>query len=512
MIQVMDGEGRLVYRAPINLNSGEKNAMTTEIRQLEPQPIWIHFADLNAVPRPSKKEARVIEFMKSFGEELGLETLVDDIGNVIIRKPATPGMEDRTPVVIQGHLDMVCQKNADTDFDFDNQGIEMYVDGDWVRARGTTLGADNGIGVAAAMAILASDDIAHPPIEALFTIDEETGMTGAMNLAGGVLQGGIMLNLDTEDDDEITIGCAGGVDVNISGRYEEAPVKPGSVAFTLTVKGLSGGHSGMDIHRGRGNANKLLARVLLTAVESHGIGIAAIDAGGLRNAIPREGSAVITVDASDVEAFKRFLDEQAAVLKTEYATTDPQLEMTLKAAELPAQVMDERFQGQLLRAVRACPHGIHRMSPDVDDLVQTSNNVARVLAREGEYQAQCLTRGSVDSEKMDLAEAIRATFELIGADVRLEGAYPGWAPRPDAPIVKLMGALYEELFGAEAPLMACHAGLECGILGSNYPEMQMISFGPNIRGAHSPDEKVQISSVQKFWGYLLETLQRIPPR
>jgi dipeptidase D len=484
--------------------------MTTEIRQLEPQSLWSNFADLNAVPRPSKKEARVIEFMKQFGERLGLETLVDEIGNVIIRKPATPGMEDRTPVVIQGHLDMVCQKNADTDFDFDRQGIEMYVDGDWVKARGTTLGADNGIGVASAMAILASDDIAHPPIEALFTIDEETGMTGAMHLAGGVLRGKIMLNLDTEDDDEITIGCAGGVDVNISGRYAQADVKPGSVAFTLSVKGLSGGHSGMDIHLGRGNANKLLARVLLAAVETHGIGVAGIDSGGLRNAIPREGSAVVTVDASDVEAFKTFLDEQAAVLKAEYATTDPHLELTLKAAELPMKVMDEAFQRQLLRVVRACPSGIHRMSPDVDDLVQTSNNVARVLARDGEFQAQCLTRGSVDSEKMDLAEAIRATFELIGADVRLEGSYPGWAPRPDAPIVELMGALYEELFGDEAPLMACHAGLECGILGSNYPDMQMISFGPNIRGAHSPDEKVQISSVQKFWSYLLETLKRIP--
>jgi dipeptidase D len=512
MIQVMDADGPLFYRAPITLMTWKSKTMTTEIRQLEPQPIWTHFADLNEVPRPSKKEARVIEFMKNFGERLGLETRVDDIGNVIIRKPATPGMEDRTPVVIQGHLDMVCQKNADTDFDFDNQGIDMYVDGDWVKARGTTLGADNGIGVASAMAILASTDIAHPPIEALFTIDEETGMTGAQNLAGGVLRGRIMLNLDTEDDDEITIGCAGGVDVNISGRYQEADVKPGSVAFTLTVKGLAGGHSGMDIHLGRGNANKLLARLLLAGVEGHGIGVAAIDSGGLRNAIPREGSAVITVDASDVEAFKGFLDGQRAVLKAEYATTDPQLAVVLEPAELPAKVMDEDFQGRLLRAVRACPHGIHRMSPDVEDLVQTSNNIARVLAREGEYKAQCLTRGSVDSEKMDLAEAIRATFELIGANVRLEGAYPGWAPRPDAPIVKLMGALYEEMFGAEAPLMACHAGLECGILGSNYPEMQMISFGPNIRGAHSPDEKVQISSVQKFWGYLLETLKRIPPQ
>jgi len=510
MIQVMDAARRRAYRVPIDSKQATRRTMTTEIRQLEPRTLWSSFAELNAVPRPSKKEARVIEFMRRFGEGLGLETLVDDIGHVIIRKPATPGMEDRTPVVIQGHLDMVCQKNADTVFDFENQGIEMYVDGDWVKARGTTLGADNGIGVAAAMAILASDDIPHPPIEALFTIDEETGMTGARQLAGGVLRGQILLNLDTEEDDEITIGCAGGVDVNVSGRYAETPVQPGRVAFTLTVKGLTGGHSGMDIHRGRGNANKLLVRLLLAATEAHGVGVAAIDSGGLRNAIPREGSAVITVDASDVESFRVFLGQQTAVLKAEYATTDPQLEVLFGPAELPGKAMDEAFQGRLLRALRACPSGIHRMSPDVDDLVQTSNNIARVLAREGEYQVQCLARGSVDSEKMDHAGAIRATFELIGANVRLSGGYPGWAPRPDAPIVRLMGELYEELFGDKAPLMACHAGLECGILGSNYPDMQMISFGPNIRGAHSPDEKVQVSSVQKFWAYLLETLKRIP--
>lgn len=486
--------------------------MTTDIRQLEPQAMWTRFADLNTVPRPSKKEDRVIEFMKAFGEGLGLDTVVDNIGNVIIRKPASPGMEDRTPIVIQGHLDMVCQKNADTDFNFETQGIEMFVEGDWVKAQGTTLGADNGIGVASAMAILASDDIEHPPVEALFTIDEETGMTGAMGLKGGMLNGEIMLNLDSEDDSEITIGCAGGVDVNISGTYEEVAVRPGRVAFGLAVKGLSGGHSGMDIHLGRGNANKLLNRLLLEAYEAFGIGIAEIDSGGLRNAIPREGRAHITLNADRVEDFKAFLQEQAAVLKKEYATTDPNLEVLLETAELPSVVLDKGFQARLLRAVRACPHGIYRMSPDIEDLVQTSNNVARVLVREGSYQLQCLTRGSVDSEKLDMARAIQATFELIGADVHLTGAYPGWAPQPDAPIVKLMGSLYQELFGAEAPVMACHAGLECGILGTNYPNMQMISFGPNIRGAHSPDEKVQISSVQKFWGYLLETLKRIPAR
>lgn len=486
--------------------------MTTEIRLLEPQAMWARFADLNAVPRPSKKEERVIAFMKDFGESLGLETVIDGTGNVIIKKPATPGMENRVTIVLQGHLDMVCQKNNDTDFDFETQGIDMYIDGDWVKARGTTLGADNGIGVATAMAILASDDIEHPAIEALFTVDEETGMTGAKGLEGGMLEGGILLNLDTEEDDEITIGCAGGVDVNISGSYDEVVVEEDSVAFRLSVKGLSGGHSGMDIHLGRGNANKLLNRLLLEATVTHGIGVASIDSGGLRNAIPREGSAIITINEAAVEELAVFMESRTAELKAEHSTTDPNLTVSLEPVERPEKQLEEVFQDMLLRAVSACPHGIYRMSPDIVDLVQTSSNTARVLAENGEYKVQCLTRGSVDSEKMDMAIAIRSVFELIGADVKLTGEYPGWAPRPDAPIVKLMSALYQEMFGSKAPVMACHAGLECGILGTNYPDMQMISFGPNIRGAHSPDEKVQVSSVQKFWGYLMETLKRIPEK
>ena len=485
--------------------------MTQEIRNLEPRAMWNHFADLNAVPRPSKKEERVIAFMKAFGENLGLETIVDDIGNVIIRKPASPGMEDRMPIVIQGHLDMVHQKNAATDFDFDSQGIDMYIEGDWVKARGTTLGADNGIGVASAMAILASDDIEHPPLEALFTVDEETGMTGAMGLGGGLLNGAIMLNLDTEDDDEITIGCAGGIDVTVTGRYAAEPVAAGSLAFRLTVKGLNGGHSGMDIHLGRGNANKLVNRILLAA-EPLGIRVASIDSGGLRNAIPREGVATVVVEDGQQGALQDFIAKQRKILAAEYGTTDPNLEVLLESVSPPESLLPESFQRQVLRAVAACPSGIHRMSPDIDDLVQTSNNLARVHVEDGAYKVMCLTRGSVDSEKMDLAHAIRATFELIGAEVALTGAYPGWKPRPDAPIVKLMSALYEEMFGEKAPVLACHAGLECGILGTIYPDMQMISFGPNIRGAHSPDEKVQVSSVQKYWGYLMETLRRIPKK
>lgn len=472
--------------------------------------MWKHFADLNAVPRPSKKEERVIAFMQDFGESLGLETTVDEVGNVIIRKPATAGMEDRVTIVLQGHLDMVHQKNADTDFDFDSQGIDMFIDGDWVKARGTTLGADNGIGVASAMALLASDDIPHPAIEALFTIDEETGMTGAMGLKGGLLSAGILLNLDTEDDDELTIGCAGGIDITATGKYLQEPPGPEDTAFVLSVKGLAGGHSGMDIHRGRGNANKLVNRLLFQCAQECGSRIASIDSGGLRNAIPREGSACITVDKSRVEALAALVEEQERILKAEYATTDPGLQVLLQPADLPETLLEQGFQEKLLRAVAACPSGIFRMSPDVEDLVQTSNNLARVRVSDGDYKIMCLSRGSVDTEKMDLALAIQGTFELMGATVEASGAYPGWAPKPDAAIVKLMSDLYQELFGDKASVLACHAGLECGILGANYPEMQMISFGPNIRGAHSPDEKVQISSVHKYWQLLLETLKKIP--
>jgi len=486
--------------------------MNQDVRNLEPRALWNNFADLNAVPRPSKKEERVIRFIKEFGQRLGLETYEDEIGNVIIKKPASPGMENRRTVAIQSHLDMVHQKNADTNFDFDTQGIEMFVDGDWVRARGTTLGADNGLGVASMMTLLAAQDLAHPPLEALFTVDEETGMTGALGLKGGLLEADIMLNLDTEDDHELTIGCAGGVDITATGSYAQEDAPADWQGYKLAVKGLTGGHSGMDIHLGRGNANKLMNRLLLQASEAFGLRIAAIDGGSLRNAIPRESFAQIAIPAAAAAAFTAFVEEQKAVLQSEHKTTDPNLQVTLEAVQLPAKLADAAFTGKLLRAIYACPNGIYRMSPDIAQLVQTSNNLARVLVQEGTYTLMCLTRSSVDSEKMDLALAIRSAFELAGAEVKFSGAYPGWTPRPDAAIVQLMRELYRSKFNAEPDVNACHAGLECGILGANYPGMEMISFGPNIRGAHSPDEKVQISSVQKYWDFLLDTLSRIPEK
>lgn len=485
--------------------------MSDTIKQLQPNALWAHFADLNAVPRPSKKEERVIAFMKAFGEGLGLPTMVDKVGNVIIKKPATSGMQDCQTVVLQSHIDMVHQKNADTIFDFDQQGIEMYVDGDWVKARGTTLGADNGIGVAAIMAILSSTDIPHPPIEALFTIDEETGMTGALNLEGGLLDGKILLNLDTEEDTELTIGCAGGVDVTATGNYEKRNPDANSKAFAISVKGLSGGHSGADIHLGKGNANKIMNRILYTLNKEFGIGISSIDGGSLRNAIPRESVATIVLAPENTAKMQDVFTELAKHIQAEYSLTDAQLFIEISETSLPETLINKDFQSKLLSAIYACPNGIYRMSPAIQELVQSSNNLARVLVKDGTYSIQCLTRSSVDSEKTDLAQAITAAFESMdAANIAYAGSYPGWEPRPDAPIIKLMSGLYEELFVESAHVNAIHAGLECGILGTNYPGMQMISFGPNIYGAHSPDERAQISSVQKFWKYFTETLKRIP--
>jgi dipeptidase D len=484
--------------------------MSNPLSTLEPKALWEHFSALNAVPRPSKKEEKVIAFMMDFGQSLNLYTYQDEVGNVIIKKPATAGMESKKTVVLQSHLDMVHQKNADTQFDFNTQGIEMFVDGDWVKAKGTTLGADNGIGVASIMALLASTNIPHPAIEALFTIDEETGMTGAMGLKGGLLDGKILLNLDTEDDHELTIGCAGGIDVTGTRHYAEKEPLPDCIGFKITVKGLTGGHSGMDIHLGRGNANKLMNRLLLALNKEVHIELASLDGGGLRNAIPRESKSTLLVLSEHKAQFTQIIQKQTEVFKAEYRITDPKLEVVCEEVSGIDKVMEKHFQTHLLQVIHVMPNGIYRMTPGIDGLVQTSNNIARVLVNEGNLTIQCLTRSSVDSEKMDLAYTIDSAFHLLGASTELKGSYPGWTPLPDAEIVKLMSAQYEKTFGTLPHVNACHAGLECGILGANYPGMQMISFGPNIRGAHSPDETVQISSVQKFWKFLLETLQQFP--
>jgi len=485
--------------------------MSQEIRNLEPKVLWNKFADLNAVPRPSKKEERVIEFMKDFGNSLGLETFEDEIRNVIIRKPATPGMENRKAVVLQGHLDMVHQKNADTVFDFDTQGIDMYVDGDWVRAKGTTLGADNGLGVATIMAILESKDIPHPAIEALFTIDEETGMTGALNLQGGILKGDILLNLDTEEDDEIGIGCAGGMDVTATAEYDEEETPEGSVGYAIKVKGLNGGHSGMDIHKGLGNANKIMNRLLFDGFDNFGLQISEINGGSLRNAIPRESTAKVIIAAVYDEAFVFDMQQIVNEIKAEFQTTEPNLEVVFEKLDtVPATVMPTIAQFYFVRAMYTAHNGVYRMSADFENLVETSNNIAKVVLGGGKLSVQCLTRSSVESSKFDLANALRSAFELMGCEVEFSGSYPGWSPNPKSEILDILVSIYEKQNGAKPNVAACHAGLECGILGTNYPDMDMISFGPTIHGAHSPDERASISSAQKYWKFVLEILENIP--
>ncbi len=482
------------------------------IRNLEPKALWNHFADLNAVPRPSKKEERVIQFMLDFGKGLGLETTKDAIGNVIIKKPATAGMEDRKTVILQSHLDMVHQKNAATEFDFDAQGIEMIVDGDWVKANGTTLGADNGIGVAAIMAVLSSNDISHPALEAMFTIDEETGMTGAMKLDPSNFSGEILLNLDTEDDDELSIGCAGGIDTNTTYSCTLVPIEEDFATFKISVNGLLGGHSGMDIDKGRGNANKILTRILAHIHALRDFQLIQIDGGSLRNAIPREATAIIAVDHDFEGQLEIEFHTIATTIKTELQTIEANLKCSLTPTLSTEKAVSSKDKVMILNVLQAVHNGVFRMSPDIEGLVETSSSLARVVLDKGEFTTQSLQRSSVESTKDDVANTIRATFELGGCEVVQGGDYPGWQPKPDSEILQLMADLYRERYNEEPQIKACHAGLECGILLKHLPKVDMISFGPNIRAAHSPDEKVQISSVQKFWGYYLQALERIPKR
>ena len=486
--------------------------MTQELLQLEPTAVWEKFSALNAVPRPSKKEERVIDFMLEFGKSLQLETFRDEVGNVIIRKPATAGMASKKTITLQSHLDMVHQKNADTEFDFEKQGIQMFVDDDWVRAKGTTLGADNGMGVAAIMALLESKEIPHPALEALFTIDEETGMTGAKGLQGGVLQGDILLNLDTEEDDEIDIGCAGGIDITARGSYQEVEILGNVQGYRLSVTGLQGGHSGMDIHRGFGNANKIMNRLLQEAAEQGNICIVSIKGGGLRNAIPRESSALFNVEKEKDTVVNLAITKIADDICKELAIQEPKLTIVLGKEDVANRGMEKAAQKQLLQAVYAAHNGVFGMSAAIDGLVETSNNLARVEVINGEIKIGCLTRSSVDSAKQDLANTLSAVFKLAGYEVTLTGDYPGWKPNPDSEILVILKKQYEELFNEVPDVVACHAGLECGLLGQNYPDMDMISFGPTIKGAHSPDERVQISSVQKFWKFLCDILANTPEK
>lgn len=483
-----------------------------DIRNLEPKVLWNNFYSLTQIPRPSGKKEEIGKFLVEFGKSLGLETLQDEIGNVLVRKPATPGMEDRKGVVLQSHMDMVPQKNSNVDHDFAKDPIQTIIEGEWVRANNTTLGADNGIGVAAAMAVLQSTDIPHPAVEMFITVDEETGMDGAFGLQPNFLKGDILINMDSEDEGELYVGCAGGLDANISFRYKEEEVPADDVAFMLSLTGLKGGHSGVDIHLQRANANKLIFRFLKSAVAEVEARMSCIEGGNLRNAIPREAFSVITVPKGNEDDLMELVAEYEALFIEEFKGVEESISFKAEKTERISGLMPEEVQDDLINAVTACPNGVYRFIPEVPDVVETSNNLAIVRSDGKGIEVKCLIRSSVESRKEELGSAIESVFSLAGGKVEFSGAYPGWKPNLESPILKEMIKVYERDFGKTPKILIIHAGLECGILGTNYPEMDMISFGPTIRFPHSPDEKVNIETVQKFWDYLQKTLAEIPAK
>jgi len=478
-----------------------------EIRELKPRRIWKHFEALNAIPRASTKEERIIKYMVSFGESLNLETTVDSIGNIIIKKPGTRGKEDDKTVVLQGHLDMVHQKTANSNFNFDTQGIQMYIDGDWVKAKETTLGADNGIGVAIIMGVLFSNDIEHPPIEALFTIDEEMGMTGAMALKSDQLTGEILLNLDSEEDDEITIGCAGGVDVKIDGLYNLETLNGDYQYYEITVNGLNGGHSGVDIHLNFGNAIRVFTKYLHVLNKDIDVHISMINCGELTNVIPRFCLGTIAVKKEDTSKFEALSNSTIKSIKTEYATTDEDLSINAKPLNGSFFVAEQSFSSQLLSAIQTMPNGVFSMTEGMGNLVQTSNNIAKINMQDGIFNIACHTRSSVDAERSEVVRKIKESFPF--GHVKEIGSYPGWEPKPNSTILNIAKKCYKKLHKKEPLVKSIHAGLECGILSGIYPNLEMISIGPNILGAHSPEERLQISSTQKFWNFLVELLKEL---
>ena len=480
------------------------------IKDLQPQLLWQSFYQLTQIPRPSGKRKEISDFMADFGRNLGLETIQDEIGNVLIRKPASAGLENHPGVILQAHLDMVPQKNADVNHDFERDPIDAYIDGEWVTARGTTLGADDGIGVAAAMAVLADRSLVHPPVEAFFTIDEETGMYGAFDLKGGVLKGNTLINLDSETEGELYIGCAGGIDANVEFDFVNyAPVPEGDVALKLSLTGLKGGHSGCDIHLQRANANKLIVRFLKDAIEDLEVRLASISGGNMRNSIPRDAEAVVTVPAEGVDDVLQLVDEFEDLFIREYDGVEDNIRFTAERVDLPQGLIPEEIQDALINSLTVCPHGVFRMIPEMPDIVETSNCLSIIQTEGTKVLIKCLTRSSVESRKDELASIIESTFSLAGAKIEFDGAYPGWKPNVRSRILEKMQHVYKDTFGFEPRVVTIHAGLECAILGRNYPQMDMISFGPTIKHPHSPDEKVEIASVEKFYKFLVETLKSL---
>ena len=480
------------------------------ILQLAPQNVWKHFYSLTRIPRPSGHMEKITEFLVDFGKGLGLESFVDEVGNVIIRKAATPGMENRKGVILQAHMDMVPQKNNDTVHDFTKDPIETYVDGDWVKAKGTTLGADDGLGVAAIMAVLEDNNLKHGPLEALITKDEETGMYGAFGLKPGTLNGKILLNLDPEDEGELYIGCAGGLDVTATLEYQQEAVPAGLVARKITLKGLRGGHSGLEINQGRGNANKLLARVVHDILIEFDSQLASFEGGNMRNAIPREAHAVLVFNPEDTEGLEDYIKEYEAQINAEYATIESDVTLTIEPVEVPSHVVPVEIQDNLINVLMACQDGVMRMIPTVPDTVETSSNLAIVIIGEGKAEVRILARSSCDTMKDFLADSLTACFAMAGMKVELSGNYSGWPPNVDSPILHAMRLSYQQQFGVEPAVKVIHAGLECGIIGANCPGLDMISFGPTLRSPHSPDERAFIPSVAKFYSFLTATLEQTP--
>ena len=478
---------------------------------LEPKAVWQNFHSLTQIPRPSGRKEQISAFLANYGRSLGLETIVDGIGNVIIRKPASPGYENHPGVILQGHMDMVPQKNSDIDFDFDKDPIRAYVEDnkEWVTADGTTLGADNGIGVATAMAILADKSVVHPPLEAFFTVDEETGMYGAFALEGGILQGKTLLNLDTEVEGELIVGCAGGVDTTAKFDFAPVAVEEGDIALKIRLTGCKGGHSGCDIHMQRANAIKLLFRILKDAVANYEARLVSVDGGSLRNAIPREAEAIVTIPAESKDDVLEMIADYEDLFVVEYDGVEDNIQLKAEEIQCPTEEMPEDVQDFLIHAITLCPHGVYRMIPEMPDVVETSNNVAMIKTENNQVVVFCLTRSSVESRKEELKQVIHSAFALAGADVQFSGAYPGWQPNFKSRILGIMKDVYAKEFGNELRVLTIHAGLECGIIGRNYPGMEMVSFGPTIKHPHSPDERVNIATVQKFYHYLLAILKSL---
>lgn len=484
--------------------------MQKELENLQPASVWRYFGEIMNIPRPSKHEEKISAYLQEFGKSHGLETLSDELGNVLIRKPAYKGYENAAKVCLQAHMDMVCEKNSTKQFDFLNDPIQPVLDGEWLTADGTTLGADDGIGVAAILAILDDPTIEHGPLEALFTVDEETGLTGADGLSTEWLQSDILLNFDDEDEGEFCIGCAGGIDTTVAIDYTKVPVEDDTQAFMIKVSGLKGGHSGDDINKGLGCANKMLNRILWRATfgkRPMGLRLASIDGGNLRNAIAREAEAIVTIPAQHEAEFRQLVSEMAEAIRFEFRTTEPTLQISLNTAAMPQSLIDEQTQNNLLNALYACAHGVLAMSREVPNFVETSTNLASVKMDDKQIHIATSQRSSVESAKFAAAEKIEATFRMIGAHISHGDGYPGWTPNPESRVLHTAVEVYKRLFHHDPVVRAIHAGLECGLIGEKYPKMDMISYGPTLRGVHSPDERIEIKTVQMFWDDTLEILR-----